>query len=131
MYGEPVAQGRPRFSNRGGFVKVYDPPKSKIYKNLIRHTVTPLETPIDVPIKFVLKVYVPIPKSTSKKNRALMIDSIILPTKKPDVDNYLKGILDALKGIIWSDDSLVVNIEASKRYSDVPRIEFKVYDVAR
>ena len=30
--GEPTAQGRPRFSTHGGFVKAYDPEKSRNYK---------------------------------------------------------------------------------------------------
>ena len=36
IYGEPVAQGRPRFSRRGNFVTTYDPPKSKAYKALVK-----------------------------------------------------------------------------------------------
>lgn len=37
--GEPVAQGRPRFARRGGFVQAYDPKKSKDYKQRIRDEV--------------------------------------------------------------------------------------------
>ena len=35
--GEPVAQGRPRFSNRGGFVSAYDPAKSRNGKQHVRY----------------------------------------------------------------------------------------------
>lgn len=34
--GEPVAQGRPRFSRRGGFITAYDPAKSRNYKSAVR-----------------------------------------------------------------------------------------------
>lgn len=34
--GEPCAQGRPRFSTAGGFVKAYDPVKSRNYKAFVR-----------------------------------------------------------------------------------------------
>lgn len=34
--GEPVAQGRPRFSRRGGFITAYDPVKSRNYKEAVR-----------------------------------------------------------------------------------------------
>ena len=34
--GEPIAQGRPRFSNRGGFVKAYDPKKSREGKQSVK-----------------------------------------------------------------------------------------------
>ena len=33
--GEPVAQGRPKFTTRGGFVKAYDPIKSRKYKQYV------------------------------------------------------------------------------------------------
>ncbi|OMD02745.1 RusA family crossover junction endodeoxyribonuclease, partial [Paenibacillus odorifer] len=50
----------------------------------------------------------------------------ILPVTKPDADNYLKGVKDALKGIIWKDDSQVVDAFVRKRYSAQPRIEVKI-----
>lgn len=34
--GEPCAQGRPRFSTAGGFVKAYDPAKSRNYKAYVK-----------------------------------------------------------------------------------------------
>jgi hypothetical protein len=34
--GEPVAQGRPRFSTRGGVFRAYDPPDSRDYKDYIK-----------------------------------------------------------------------------------------------
>lgn len=128
--GIPVAQGRPRFSTFGGYTRVYDPPKSKAYKKLIQETIQKKEYLIDVPFKFNLDVYLPIPKSTSKKNKQLMLEGLIVPTKKPDVDNYVKGVLDALNQHIWTDDSLIVNLSVKKRYSDNPRIEFTCYDIA-
>lgn len=36
VLGDPVAQGRPRFSRQGGFVKAYDPAKSRDYKSYVR-----------------------------------------------------------------------------------------------
>ena len=41
----------------------------------------------------------------------------LLPTKKPDVDNVAKSVLDALNGVAWLDDSQVVRLEISKSYS--------------
>lgn len=48
---------------------------------------------------------------------------------KPDADNYLKGVKDALKGIIWKDDSQVVDAFVRKRYSARPRIEVKIKEL--
>jgi Holliday junction resolvase RusA-like endonuclease len=79
----------------------------------------------------VLTVYRSIPKSLSKKKAALAEAGHIVPITKPDVDNYLKGVKDALKGVIWKDDSQVVEVFARKRYSARPRIEVKIKELSQ
>ena len=37
--------------------------------------------------------------------------------------------MDALSGVIWVDDNQVCDVITRKRYSENPRIEFKVYDI--
>lgn len=128
VYGNPVAQGRPRFSRQGGFVKAYDPIQSKSYKQLIRLELQPLLsdpdfTPIDKACCLNLKVFRSMPKSFSKKKREEASLGYVRPTTKPDTDNYVKGVLDALNGTILKDDSVVCEIFAWKFYSERPRIE--------
>lgn len=48
------------------------------------------------------------------------------PVTRPDVDNYAKGVLDALSGIVYTDDNIIVDLHVSKHYSDEPRIEFEI-----
>lgn len=131
VYGEPVAQGRPKFSTAGGFVKAYDPAKSRNYKDYVRLAATEYApaAPLEGPIGLVLTVYRSTPKSFSKRKTALAEEGKLRPTTKPDVDNYLKGVKDALKGIIWRDDSQVVEVYARKRYSVQPRIEIKIKEL--
>lgn len=38
--------------------------------------------------------------------------------KKPDADNYVKCIADALKGIAWHDDAQIVDLHVSKQFGD-------------
>ena len=49
----------------------------------------------------------PIPASTTKKNREAIIRGDVEHTKQPDLDNLLKGLKDALQGIIYVNDSQV------------------------
>ncbi|GAA0390292.1 RusA family crossover junction endodeoxyribonuclease [Paenibacillus motobuensis] len=132
VYGEPVAQGRPKFSTAGGFPKAYDPAKSRDYKDYVRLAATEYapKVPLEGPVGMVLTVYRSTPKSFSKKRAVMAEAGQIQPTTKPDVDNYLKGVKDALKGIIWRDDSQVVEVFARKRYSARPRIEVKIKELS-
>lgn len=133
VYGEPVAQGRPRFSTAGGFVKAYDPAKSGDYKQFVKLAAREFAPAslLEGPIKMKLVVYRSMPGYLSKspKKAAAAEAGEVVPTSKPDIDNYLKGVKDALKGVIWKDDSQVVEVYALKRYSARPRIELKIIEL--
>jgi Holliday junction resolvase RusA-like endonuclease len=47
--------------------------------------------------------------------------------RKRDVDN-IKGYIDSLTGILWTDDSLIMDLNLKKRVDpENPRVEIKVY----
>lgn len=90
VYGSPVAQGRPRFSRQGGFVKTYDPIQSKSYKQLIRLELQPLLSdpgfkPIDKACCLKLKFSEPYRKvlvrKSEKKRYSDMYDRQRSPTQ--------------------------------------------------
>ena len=62
----------------------------------------------------------------SKKFKEAALASKERPTKKPDADNIVKAILDALNGLMYKDDSCIVELHCIKYYSDVPRVEVYV-----
>ena len=133
--GEPVAQGRPRATVIGGRARLYDPQNSRDYKNLLKMCAynelmkqnqgKKLEGPLE------LKLWIgrSIPGSWSKKKQQRAIKKQVLPTSKPDTDNYIKGALDALNKTVFDDDSAVVLIQATKFYTDHPHITVKVSEV--
>jgi len=49
------------------------------------------------------------------------------PTVAPDLDKYIRGVLDALTGIGYNDDSQVIDIKAEKVYSDTPGADLKLF----
>ena len=131
IYGEPVAQGRPRFSTQGGFARAYDPAKSRDYKAYIRLAAAEQVSASGAlcgALSLSVRVYRGIPKSLSKSKREAAERGELRPTTKPDLDNYVKGIKDALKTICWQDDSQIVAYHEpfGKYYSDTPRIEVEV-----
>jgi crossover junction endodeoxyribonuclease RusA len=71
------------------------------------------------PVALGLRFYFKRPKSAPK--------SRIYPTVKPDLDKTIRAILDALKGIIYGDDSQVVRFDhVEKLYDNVERAEIQV-----
>ena len=66
--------------------------------------------------------YYGIPKSSSKKKHKLMLFKVFRPTKKPDVDNLAKVILDSINDIAYKDDVQVVDLQVRKFYSENPRV---------
>jgi len=73
------------------------------------------------PVSIGVVFYLPRPKSLPKR--------VEYPTKKPDCDKLARGILDALTGILWRDDSQVVEMAARKLYGDPPRAEIEVEEL--
>ena len=128
VLGQPVAQGRPRFARRGNLTVAYDPSKDKkswIKLQLMEQFNKPVLTePLVVEVVF----YMPVPKSTSKKKAGLMLSNEIKHTKKPDLDNFLKMILDCSNGIIFRDDSQIWQLNSRKVYGEELRTEIKVYN---
>jgi Holliday junction resolvase RusA-like endonuclease len=51
------------------------------------------------------------------------------PTVAPDLDKYIRGVLDALTGVGFQDDSQVIDIKAQKVYSDTPGADIKIYSL--
>lgn len=128
---EPVEQARPRAAYIRRRIIMYDPEKVKKFKKELsqlarsQYKDDPLDGMLEVDVWF----YRPVQKSLSKKERTRRLSGAHRPTVKPDLDNYIKSTLDALNGILWIDDSHIVDLHAHKRYSDRPRIEITVKEL--
>ena len=49
------------------------------------------------------------------------------PTVAPDLDKYIRGVLDALTGIAYQYDAQVIDIKAEKVYSDSAGADIKIF----
>ncbi len=134
--GEPVAQGRPRTSTVNGFVRMYDPAKSrnwKQYARLIAQNEMMGKNLLEGPLSLSVRVFRPMPKSMSKKKQLQALEGALQPTTKPDLDNYVKGASDALEGVVFANDSTIVSFHEpfGKWYSDKPRVEIELKEVSK
>ena len=139
--GPPVGKARPRVTR----TVTYTPKKTSQYENLVRYTAINSfdgcfdnDEPVDVKIV----AYFPVPKSWSKKRKALCLANKELPTKKPDADNIGKIIMDGMnpkmrrdkllhkmvevmRGV-YQDDKQVTTLLVKKRYAERPRVEVRI-----
>lgn len=77
-------------------------------------------TPLSGPIRLVVVFRLPRPKvhyGTGRNANVLKRSSPVYPKTRPDTTKLLRAVEDSLTHIIWSDDSQVVQQEASKTYA--------------
>lgn len=70
----------------------------------------------------VVEATMPIPASWTKGRRQDALASVLRPTGRPDADNISKLVLDACNGIVYADDSQIVDLTVTKFYGTVPGI---------
>ena len=122
--GKLTGKGRPRFY-RGHAVT---PKATRDYeKRVVNCYIAQDGTLYDTPVRVNIVAYKKIPKSYTKKRIKAIQEGIEQPTSKPDLDNICKIILDALNGVAYKDDTQVVRLAISKKYTEsTERIEFEV-----
>jgi len=124
IYGIPVPKGRPKFFRKGSFVGTYTDKKTRQAEYDFKSQAVKYRPPkpFTEAIQMMVFIYVKIPKSFSIKKRSQAESGMIRPTKRPDLDNYLKLVLDSMNGIFFNDDAQIVDIKCFKYYCVKPRI---------
>jgi len=131
--GTPVAKGRPKFSARGGFARVYTPKKTVDYEALVAKFAAEAmagREPFTGPLSLSVRAYWPWPKSISKKRRKIV--GWHWKVTKADLDNVVKAIGDGAEGVVWANDSQIVEYtDHVKQFSDVPGVWVTVEKLAK
>lgn len=117
--GDVVPWARARTGNGVHFT----PAKQRSYGTTVRevcetamHGAPPLEGPIELKL---LAIYLR-PKSAPKRKPPLWKD------KKPDADNIVKLVKDALRKLAYRDDAQIASLHVWKRYGEHPGITVKI-----
>lgn len=114
--------------DKAAFTTLYTPTKTRIEAGVVRMYAEQAmngSPPLDGAVDLRIAAYMPIPRSWSQKKQALALAGAILPTSKPDWTNIAR-FEDALKSIVWRDDSQVTAAHVWKHYSDKPRVIIEV-----
>lgn len=87
--------------------------------------------PLKGPLKLDIYAWFPIPQSYSKKRLHELVLQDYAHTMKPDLDNIIKLVKDALNGLFWVDDRQIYKVTASKRYTtcDAPGYQITICEV--
>lgn len=106
------------------FISHYTKSQTRSEEGAIRHFACLAmqgRLPLDGPLEIRVCAWIAIPGSWSTKKQTAAASGEIYPVGRPDWDNYAE-MLDALNGIVWTDDARVVTAVVHKRYSVRPRL---------
>ena len=133
VVGIPKPQARPKVFHKTlksgkPFISTYSPKSDWFHlvyteslkqKNLLKNRLSGA-------LRVILRFGIPIPKSISKKKR----EQLQYVTKKPDIDNLTKAVLDAINNAgLWEDDSQIASLQVKKIYSEEPRCLITIREV--
>lgn len=100
--------------------RVFTKPETRAWQNKVKHYARksigrspPLEGAVSLSVTFLKAV----PPSWPRSKREKAINGELWPTGRPDLSNLVKSIEDAMNGIIYLDDSQIVNLHVVKAYS--------------
>lgn len=147
MSGEPRGKGRPRVFVQGGRSIATTDPKTRAYESSVTDLARRAmrgRSPFDGPLSVSIRFRMPIPASSSKRERLAMASGETPHTGRPDVDNMTKAILDGMgedadlkalnkrRGldrdarVVFHNDSQIVRLFVEKLYATNPGVDVRV-----
>lgn len=135
--GKARGKERPKATTIHGHARMYTPKATRQYEEEVRQAFTGSNhgaVPVyekDRSLRLTLLIACKVPKSYTKKMRQACLDGELQPTKKPDVDNIVKVICDALNGYAFTDDSQVTMVYAEKYYSEEDYVDVTISPIGK
>lgn len=127
VIGDIKGKARPRVNTYT--CKAYTPTSTKDYETLVKQYFKiryPRYEPLKGRISVKIIAYFKIPKAATKKDRLLIEEGILSPTKKPDIDNIVKTVLDSLNKMAFNDDNQITKLEVEKLYGEEEKVYVKI-----
>lgn len=130
--GKPQGKARARTTYNPHLKRTvsYTPENDLLYENLIKamymQAAEGMQFDKETPVTLRIVARFEPPKSASKKRQQQMLSGELPPLKKPDIDNIVKVVADALNGAAYHDDKQVIFTVAKKAYSAVEGLDITV-----
>lgn len=127
VIGNIIGKQRPRVNMYTG--NVYTPTNTKDYEEYIKQCFFLKYNKCEMILNRVnidIIAYFKIPSNTKKVDKEKMIKGEISPTKKPDIDNIAKVVLDSINKYVIKDDSQVTKISVEKKYAEESKLYIKI-----
>lgn len=131
--GKPQGKARARtfYDSRRGKMQSVTPEQTKSYEDLIRWKYKAAGGKYygDLTLQVNIQAFYPIPKGFSKAKKNDAIAGNLRPTTKPDCDNIIKVVLDALNGVAYYDDKQVICVSCNKYYGETGYIKIQIKEL--
>lgn len=122
---EVVPKSRPRFARIGGFVRAYTDKKTHDFEDSVGILAQAAmrkqgfsRVGADTgSVAVQIYCFFAAPKRWPARRRKLLATNRIPMTKKPDIDNAAKSILDGMNGVVYDDDGIVSSLLVEKWYA--------------
>lgn len=125
-----VGKGRPKFTMQVGYAKAYTPQKTRDYERLVQlsylryHKYCSSKS-----LRVMIYIYINPNKNDSKKLKIAKLSNEVLPNKKPDIDNVVKAILDALNGVAYKDDTQINDLVVRRRHGLTEKVKVTIEEI--
>jgi Holliday junction resolvase RusA-like endonuclease len=137
---EPGGSKTPGVTNEGRrFVRDSNPAVKEWRRRIVDKAAEAMEGKelLTGPLRLEVAFYLKRPKGhlgTGRNSKAVKPSAPEWPITRPDTTKLLRALEDALKGVVWADDSQVVRQEATKWYAlpgEPPRAVVYVEELGR
>lgn len=123
---QPVAKPRPRVVNG----HTYTPTQAREAEHRIREAWLQAGHGLQTgPLRATVVVVLRRPAAhfgTGRNGGSVRAAAPTWPTTRPDLDNYVKTVLDGLNGVAYADDGAVVELLARKQFGELAKWEISV-----
>lgn len=118
--GKVRGKGRPRFTRYG---HTYTDEKTVAYEKVIKNAYLRLSRYVSLKsIRISIYVCFAPNKSDTKRNRSIKLNNEKAPNKKPDIDNVIKVVLDALNEVAYKDDTQVNEVHVERHFNSEEKL---------